>query len=460
MGTIKRSDAGGRLTRRQLLGGGGAAVGLGSLTALGARHAAAQTGKPPSGKGPVRVTFIAGSYEPQMVRKNLDRFEQQYPDIKVDYTGEASITYQQKLTAILSTGARPLDLCYVGDEQLGGWAEAGWLEPLDARPEVPGYKRDLYPFVLEAMTYKGKLCGLPYYSDFQIFAYNQKLLTQAGFPEPPVTWDDVKTQALAVKQAGAIEYPIVTGMLKGYPNSFGLYWSMVYGAGGSFFDKDMNPVYPDKDPVALAALEWLVEAANTWKILDPKSVELNLNQGRDALAAGQAAFSDIAKYDLQRLNDSNLSKIAGDARMASFPTFTRQQPGGSYGWVRMYSITKKSRHKDQAWLLLQYVGGKDREGKYHTAKNWYLQKALGFGYPQVAKDPEVIESTKKWGDIALINRQASLARTRENIKTPWYAEWELYHQGQLQEAILKKVSPKDALLASAKKAMALKKEWS
>src|SRR5207247_1267552 len=167
----------------------------------------------------------------------------------------------QKMTTILSTGARALDLCYVGDEQLGGWAEAGWLESLDGRPEVAAYKKELYPYILDAMTYKGKLYGLPYYADFQIFAYNEKILKQAEVSTPPTTWDEVKTQALAVKKTANIEYPMVTGMKKGYPNSFGLYWSMVYGSGGSLFDKEMNPVYPDRDPVPLAVLEWLVEAA-------------------------------------------------------------------------------------------------------------------------------------------------------------------------------------------------------
>lgn len=452
-----RHRAGDRVTRRELLRTAG--LGVAGLAAAGA-SLPSRAGAQGAQGTPVRLVFIAGSYEPQLVRKNLDRFEQQYPNIKVDYTGEASITYQQKLTAILSTGARPLDLCYVGDEQLGGWAEAGWLDTLDARPEVAAYKKDLYPYVLQAMIYKGKLYGLPYYADYQAFAYNQKMLARADFAAPPATWDDVKTQGLALKKSANLEYPMVTGMLKGYPNSFGLYWSMVYGAGGSFFDKEMNPVYPGKDPAALAALEWLVEAMHTWKILDPKSIELNINQGRDALAAEQAVFSDISRYDLQRLNDASLSKIAGDAKMAPFPTFTRQQPGGSYGWVRMYSITKKSRHKDQAWTLLQYVGGKDREGKYHTAKNWNLIKGLGFGYTQLASDPDIIESTNKWGDIKLMNQQASLAKTRENIKTPWYAEWELFHQAQLQEALLKKASPRDALTASANRAMALRKEWS
>ena len=325
---------------------------------------------------------------------------------------------------------------------------------------MAAYKKDLYPYVLQAMTYKGKLYGLPYYADYQAFAYNQKMLARADFATPPTTWDDVKTQALAVKKSANLEYPIVTGMLKGYPNSFGLYWSMVYGAGGSFFDKEMNPVYPGKDPAALAALEWLVEAIHTWKILDPKSIELNINQGRDALAAEQAVFSDISRYDLQRLNDASLSKIAGDAKMTPFPTFTKQQPGGSYGWVRMYSITKKSRLKDPAWTLLQYVGGKDREGKYHTAKNWNLIKGLGFGLHaarQRSRDRRVHEQVGRHQ----VDEPAGLAGedAREH-QDPVVPRVGAVPPGSAPRGAPEEGVAADALTASANRAMALRKEWS
>ena len=54
----------------------------------------------------------------------MDRFEQQYPGLKVDFTPENDGTYLQKMTVVLSTAGAPVDVMYVGDEQLGTWAEA------------------------------------------------------------------------------------------------------------------------------------------------------------------------------------------------------------------------------------------------------------------------------------------------------------------------------------------------
>ena len=273
------------------------------------------------------------------MRENLDRFESQYPGLKVDFTPENDGTYLQKMTVVLSTDGAPVDVMYVGDEQLGSWAEAGWLMPIDDFPETEQYKKDLFPFNLNAMSYKGKLYGLPYYSDFQIFAYNEKMLQDAGFSAPPATWDEVKTQAMAAQEAGLVPGPaMVTGFAKNFVNSFQLYWSMVFGSGGDLFNAEFEPTFPDEDPAALAVLEWLIQAMHDWKILDPASVEMNLDMARDSLAAGQSLFADIAKYDLQRLNDPEFSQIAGQGKMAPFPKFSADQPGGSLGWARMHSI--------------------------------------------------------------------------------------------------------------------------
>ncbi|MFN8593113.1 MAG: sugar ABC transporter substrate-binding protein [Thermomicrobiales bacterium] len=444
------------VSRRQLLRGSAAGLGVAGLHAMGPATGL-WTAASARAQDETRLAFIAGSYESGLVRENLDRFESQYPGLKVDFTPENDGTYLQKMTVVLSTDGAPVDVMYVGDEQLGTWAEAGWLMPIDDFPETPQYKEDLFPFNLNAMSYKGKLYGLPYYSDFQIFAYNEKMLQDAGFSEPPKTWDEVRIQAQAAQEAGLVPGPaMVTGFAKNFVNSFQLYWSMVFGSGGDLFNADYDPIFPDEDPAALAVLEWLIQAMHEWKILDPASVEMNLDMARDSLAAGQSLFADIAKYDLQRLNDPEFSQIAGMGKMAPFPKFSADQPGGSLGWARMHSIPTISKHPEEAWKLLQYAGGKDAEGVYYTSKRWYVLKGLGFGWAPLLDDQEVIDSTAKWGDIDLIRAESALVKGRQVLQTSWYPEWEQFFWSQLQDALLQKTPAKDALQASADKARELK----
>ena len=48
---------------------------------------------------------------------------------------------------------------------------------------------------MQAMTYDGKVWGVPWYADAGLLYYRQDLLEQAGFSEPPKTWEDLKEQA-------------------------------------------------------------------------------------------------------------------------------------------------------------------------------------------------------------------------------------------------------------------------
>ena len=410
-------------------------------------------------EGPVEIVFFFGSFEPTIARANLDIYEQQSGN-SVDYHAEPWATLPQKMTTILSTKVRPVDLLYVGDEQLGSYAEAGWVVPIDDYPGIGEYKKDLDPYVLEAMTYDGKLYGLPYYADFNIFVYNEDLLKAAGYDEFPTTWDGVRQLALTMKEKQIMEYPWVSAYRKDYVGTFAEFISMVFSDGGHFFDDQMNPLYPDQDPAALNVLEWLVKAVNEWKIIDVKSIEMNGNDVRDAIGAGQAAFGTVGKYHLQILNDPEKSQIVGKAKMAAYPKFDEDDPGGSMGFVRMQSVAAQSKHKDAAWDLLKFVGGRDKNGEFRTAKNWFTTKGLGFGYPELLDDPDVVASMKKWGDPQLIKQEGAKARPRENLKTPWFQEWETHLKALLQDAILQKITAREALQGSADKARELKADWS
>jgi multiple sugar transport system substrate-binding protein len=144
--------------------------------------------------------------------------------------------------------------------------------------------------------------------------------------------------------------------------------------------------------------------------------------------------------------------------MAPFPKFSSSQPGGSLGWARMHSIPTISKDPDDAWKLQQYAGGKDKEGVYYTAKRWYILKGLGFGWKPLLDDPEIIASTKKWGDPDLIRKESGLAKGRQVLQSSWYADWEQFFWSQLQDALLQRTPPKDALKAAADKAVELKSE--
>ncbi|MCV4784126.1 extracellular solute-binding protein, partial [Escherichia coli] len=51
---------------------------------------------------------------------------------------------------------------------------------------------------IEANTYKGKIYGVPWFTDAGMFYYRKDLLEQAGYSGPPETYEELKEMALKV----------------------------------------------------------------------------------------------------------------------------------------------------------------------------------------------------------------------------------------------------------------------
>ena len=58
------------------------------------------------------------------------------------------------------------------------------------------------------MTYQGKRYGLPYYTDSNSLTYNSDILAKAGITKGPASLEELEAQALKIKNAGLLEYPI------------------------------------------------------------------------------------------------------------------------------------------------------------------------------------------------------------------------------------------------------------
>src|SRR4051812_12410161 len=126
----------------------------------------------------ITLEFTVWNYSLDTIQDNARKFEAENPGIKVKITDYTWPDYQDSLVLRFRSGT-PTDVAYVGQDWLPAWAAAGFLAPLDgiAPPEVlSDLKKDMAPFSLSDMTYKGKVYGLPYYADTISFVYNKKIL--------------------------------------------------------------------------------------------------------------------------------------------------------------------------------------------------------------------------------------------------------------------------------------------
>lgn len=429
----------GAFTRRDVLRGG-AALGLGA-SMLGRRSVAAQD--------PVQIEFMSWSYSVETIQDNIKQFQERNPGITVNYTDFPWFDYPDVLAARF-VGDNAPDVAYNSDHWLTQWADAEWVVPLDDHcPNLMQYAADFAPYSVQGMTYNGKLYGLPYYSDLVVFFHNAAIAEQAGFSAAPQTWEELRDQALTIKEKGIVEYPVNIPLAKADPWTIEFFYSMVYSEGGRFFDENNEPVFNQAGSPAEKVLQWLHDAISTWKIMNPAALEVVEPDVVKSLIAGQSASTVLAKYNLAAVNTTE-GAHKGKFKLALMPGSTHE----TTGFVRFYTLTRRAVDRgpealDAACKFLDYNGGKT-DDVYVVQKRWAIEKGLGFAVLPLYDDPEVAASINSWGDVALEREQATKARIKEGL-TAWWGTWDIFAREQIHNAVSGTIAPADALNAMADK---------
>jgi len=438
------------LTRRQALTAG--ALGIGAVAAA---PVLAACGGNPAASG--AVNFEGWDYQSTIVAANVKRFTKLNSSIKVNYTPITSAQYVQKLVAQYTGGSQP-DALYVYDDSLAGWVDAGYLQPIDGMDGVDKVYSGLYPSNAAAMTYKGKKYGLPYYTDCQALIYNADILRKAGISAPPKSLPELEQQCLKIRKAGIIQHPF--GLSAQLSDTWWAWvWGLYYASGAKVFDDNLQPVMATSDPVVRNVLDWIRGAAQQSKVLDTAALQLAAVPFDNAFMSGQYAFTIGARYAARQYNDKTQSKVAGNVKIAMLPSVDGKTQG-TVSNTRMYGLSAKTKHKDDAFKLISYLGGLDNSGDPYTAKLWLQKEGLGFAFKSMAADPKSQQTLREFVDPTIYNELASVAKPRNVIAAPWYTEYETSQQKVIQQLITGQTSGSAGAKSLAATAARLKKKYS
>jgi multiple sugar transport system substrate-binding protein len=407
---------------------------------------------PPSdlggGSGAKTLQFAVWSYSLETIDANIKEFETANAGTDVQVADYPWNDYHDVM-ATKFTGGSPPDVEYSSDHWLQEWVSAGWIAPIEEHcPELGQYKNEWAPYATQGMTHDGKLYGLPYYADLVILIYNEKMLREAGFNQPPQTWDELTRQAVAIKEKGLAEYPINIPLKKDDPWSIEIFYSMVYSLGGHMFEGE-NPAFARPGGEAEKSLQWLVDARQKHKVMDPASLEVSEPDVVKTMGAGKHAFTVLAKYNLADLNQGNHTE-KGNFKTALMPGSSHE----TVGFVRFYALSSAAAKAggdklSQSCKLINYFGGKS-DGEYKVVKRWALEKGLGFANLPLYDDPKVQEAINAWGSADLERQQAELARPKEGLTRFWGA-WDISAREQISGAVSGQVSAQQALVNMEKR---------
>lgn len=270
--------------------------------------------------------------------------------------------YADKISAAVPRGKGP-DLFIYAQDRLGGWIEAGkTVEPIDFYLDKPTRDRFL-PGMLDAMTYKGGVYGLPLNYKSITLIYNKDLVKA-----PPKTSGEMIALAKTLTKADSGRY----GLAYWYTN-FYFHAALMNAFGGSVFDKDGKLTLDS--PATAASINQMITWFKKDAVLPPEPSEALVaslfNEGKAAMVLNGPWFvGEIGKninYGLAVL------PVVDAAKKPMKPWLTIE---GAY-------VAASSGKKEAAYELAKYLTSEEAglvlalEGRQlHTNKAVYADKRV------------------------------------------------------------------------------------
>ncbi len=182
--------------------------------------------------------------------------------------------YADKISAAVPRGKGP-DVFIYAQDRLGGWVESGkTVEPVDFFLDKQT-KDQLLPGMMEAMTYKGSVYGLPINYKSITLIYNKALVKA-----PPKNSAELVKIAKENTKADSGRY----GLAYWYTN-FYFHAALMNAFGGHVFDKDGKLAINSKESVA--AINQMMKWYKTDGIMPPEPSEALVaslfNEGKAAM---------------------------------------------------------------------------------------------------------------------------------------------------------------------------------
>jgi multiple sugar transport system substrate-binding protein len=377
-------------------------------------------------------------YSVSDVTNMTNDFTKIHPNIKVNLTFVAYEELGPKILTSAKSGGYDVVL---GDcIWPAQFAQAGIVLDVTSRVKKLDLN-DIYKGALDSIKYNGKYYGIPWLNDVMYLYYNKKILSEAGFSNPPKTWDELMTQAKVIKEKGLLEYPMVSqwqqsdGLICDYANYLGSF-------GGKFTDAENNPTLTD--PQNVKALDFMYNMVKQG-IENPKSLEFTCDDVFNTFASENAAFALNWTYMFNGAQDTTKSKVANDIGIAPIPG-TEGVVSATVNGGMPLMITSGSKHPDESWQYMLYLSSKDVQKKY-------IKSALPI-WKSLYTDPEVINAAgKALVDASKIQYQYIINRPQ----VPYYNDLSTYMQSEVQSVLLGKMSAESALTAVQSKALIIAK---
>jgi multiple sugar transport system substrate-binding protein len=429
MRRTRYASRGVELSRKDFLRLGG--TGLVGAVLLGGGALAGCGGGDGEAGGATKLIFSWGPDDAGTVQQLVKEFNDQHEgEIQVEYREMPADTgqYFDRLRTEFQAGASEIDV--IGGDVIwpAQFAAQGWI--LDISDRFPeGERNQFLDAPIEALTYEGRIYGIPWHSDAGMLYYRQDLLEESGFSEPPQSWEELKEMADKVRQDSDVPRGFLFQGAEyegGVCNALEYIWTH----GGDVLDGERVII---DSPESIAGLETYrsmmaddvaPQAVANYKEQETQQIFLN----------GEAIFCRYWPSLYAAIGDPEESRIEeGQVGVAPLPV---SQGGESVstlgGWTML--INAATNKQDEAWEFVQFMTNRENL-KMRAIEGGYLPPRT-----ELYDDQEVLEEVP----IAELGREA-LENTRPRPVSPYYSDLSLEMARHFNRSLKGDTSPEEAI---------------
>lgn len=400
------------------------AVGAGGLALAGLPGCG---GSPEQGSGSV-VLAISPDLE-ELVAKPVKQYVAQGNQVKVRIMPADTSQFFDQMRTQLQAGSDDIDV-FMGDiswpVQFGS---NGWLVDISSR-FAEAARKQYFESAVEANTWKGKIYGLPWFTDAGILYYRKDLLEASGFSAPPATWAELQQMAAKVSKDKKVRNGFVFQGAQ-YEGGTVNGLEFIRSAGGDVLTDGKVTVNSAEAIRGLQIQRSMVQSG-----VSPKAVaQFKEDESGGAFTNGDAVFLRNWPYLYASLADPEASKVRTEqVGVAELPVaesgVTQVNVGG--GWNFM--INAKSGRQDAAWKLAEFMSAPAQQ-KVWAAEGGYMPTR-----PGVFDDPEVIKAQP-----VLKLAKAAAQHTTTPPTSPTYSDMSLAMSQHFNECLRGAATPEQTV---------------
>lgn len=368
------------------------------------------------------------------MRALIEKFNADYPNIKVDYYKKNVDTYEKDLLEALATGRGP-DVFLIHNTWLPKHEDK--LQPLpEGWMSVREFQDTFVDVAYQDFVDNGKIFSLPVWCDTLALYWNKDFFNKEGIARPPLSWDefskDVELLIIRSERGDILRAGAAIGAARNINRSTDILSLLMLQTGTNMVDvagnkatfniavKNKGQDYNSGEE----ALRFYTDFANPQKSVYTWNNDKDYSI--DSFVGGDVAMMFNYAYNLQLIRSRSPHLNFAVAAMPQ----TNSDKKINYANYWSYGVSRASQSGQQAWIFNLWLSQKDKAKIYLDT----------FGRPAARRD--LIEEQKGNQELGVFAEQALTAQS-------WYqvdnSAIEQIFADMIDDAVLSRSTIKDAI---------------